>query len=415
MGGPKHEGMPGETGHAGLGGRIGRGPARRRGLCRRRRFRRRPRSPHARPARRRSDADGVRHPRACRAARARRERRPDALRHRRGRTRADQHRPAARADDGIRRPRPEGRNGHQRARRHHRRGAVGPGCGRPPRARLHPEAAGRARHRRRPRPRRPDDDLGGRAPRFRRRRARRARGQPPRPRCRGHRRGRRPGGARRPRSPGRGLARTVGGYPRAAASGPDLCPRAAVPLDVEPARRARRLHPGGRHDRPGHPAAAGAAPLAAQPRARGRHGAREAAEGPGGDRDPAPRAHLVDGRTDRRAGARQHRVGDLRRGARLRDRPQRERPHREPHPAGGLHGRALDDPAGRQRPVHPGAADRRRGADRGAGHHRRVRAQPRAAGQRRHPVGGAAPGRHRCGRRAAWRRRPHRWRGCPAP
>ena len=116
-----------------------------------------------------------------------------------------------------------------------------------------------------------------------------------------------------------------------------------------------------------------------------------------------------------RPGARQRRVGDLRRGARLRDRPQRERPHREPHPTGRRGLGPVDDPPGRQREVHPRAAGRPRRADGRAGHHRRLRAQPRAEGRRRHPVGGARPGCHRRGRRAArGGRRAFRCRGCRA-
>ena len=155
------------------------------------------------------------------------------------------------------------------------------------------------------------------------------------------------------------------------------------------------------------------APLAAATREGGGRRARRPARRPRHHGDPAARTHLVDRGADGRPGARQRRVGDLRRGARLRPGPQRERPHREPHPTGRRGIGPVDDPPGRQREVHPRAAGRPRRADGRAGHHRRLRAQPRAEGRRRHPVGGAGPGCHRRGRRAArGGGRAFRCRGC---
>ena len=231
---------------------------------------------------------------------------------------------------------------------------MGAGCRHPPGARLHPEAAGRARRRRRARPRRPDGDLGRRRARLGRPRARGGRRHPPRARAPATPT-RWPAGPASPTSPPRSPPRS----PRPGA------PRVRLRLDLTYAPGPRYPSTWNPHDvRDGFAQAVVMTGLATQlPRAL--HPSplspeREVAtalvkrlQGPRGDRDPAPRTHLVDGGAVDRAAARQRRVRDLRRGARLRARPQRELAHREPHPAGGLRVRAPDRPG---RATTPGSS-----------------------------------------------------------
>ena len=89
-------------------------------------------------------------------------------------------------------------------------------------------------------------------------------------------------------------------------------------------------------------------------------------------------------------GARLGRVGHLRRGPRARARPQRQRPHREPRPAGrrGVGGRH-DEGHGRRR-VRQGPARGARRPDRGPRHQGRLGPQPRPGRERRDAVGRAA-------------------------
>ena len=82
---------------------------------------------------RRADPHGVRHPGPGAAARARRRRATRSSPTRRGAP-APRRAPGwPRPDHGIRRPGAEGGHRHRRPRRRHRRGAVRPGRGRPPR------------------------------------------------------------------------------------------------------------------------------------------------------------------------------------------------------------------------------------------------------------------------------------------